>query len=237
MGSICRWRGICCAVRSPRRAGTGRRAVGLGALGRHLVASPGGGDGARLAEVLIAVLALSLVRKRRIGPVWLTMTRLRGGLECRSFLMRSSPFTALGWPDPPVLPDLVVVLALLPRRRASGHFNQRRHRWLDASPAPSRCDSHASAVFDATSSLYSTATFLASWRDNLRGYLKNAQASLAAAASVRHTGSGSRSAGVTGNSGGQYESHISPCCASTEFATTTTQLECSPALVGWSTRK
>lgn len=133
--------------------------------------------------VLIAVLALSLVRKRRIGPVWLTAAGYAVACQVPIFLMRSSPFTALELTQTlRYFPDLVVVLALLAAVALQAP-NRAGTRWLDASPARAVA-TVASAVLFLTSSLYSTATFLASWRDNpTEGYLKNAQASLAAAAS------------------------------------------------------
>lgn len=115
--------------------------------------------------VLIAVLALSLVRKRRIGPVWLTAAGYAVACQVPIFLMRSSPFTALELAQTlRYFPDLVVVLALLAAVALQAP-NRAGTRWLDASPARAVA-TVASAVLFLTSSLYSTATFLASWRDN-----------------------------------------------------------------------
>ena len=85
--------------------------------------------------VLVGVLALSLVRKQRIGPVWLTAAGYAVACQVPIYLMRSSRFTALELAQTlRYLPDLVVVLALLaavafcaPNRAVAG--------WLDASPA------------------------------------------------------------------------------------------------------
>jgi hypothetical protein len=95
--------------------------------------------------------------------------------------MRSSRFTALELAQTlRYLPDLVVVLALL---LAVGLCapNRERSKWLDASPMRTAVTVGATAVF-VVSSLYSTATFLTSWRDNpAQPYLQNARAGLAAA--------------------------------------------------------
>jgi hypothetical protein len=99
--------------------------------------------------------------------------------------MRSSRFTALELAQTlRYFPDLVVVLALCaavafcaPNRSAS--------RWLDASWPQSAVTVCLAAAFIA-SSIYSTATFLTSWRDNpAQPYLQNAQRTLAEA----HSGS------------------------------------------------
>ena len=132
--------------------------------------------------VLIGVLALSLVRKRRIGAVWLTAVGYVAACQVPIYLLRSSRFTALELAQTlRYLPDLVVVLALLtavalraPNRPASA-------RWLDTSPQRAIATTGLAALF-VTSSLYSTATFLTSWRDNpAQPYLQRAQSSLAAA--------------------------------------------------------
>jgi hypothetical protein len=95
--------------------------------------------------------------------------------------MRSSRFTALELAQTlRYFPDLVVVLALLaavafcaPNRTSSG--------WLDASALRTVVATGLAAAFVA-SSLYSTATFLRSWRDNpAQPYLQHARAGLAAA--------------------------------------------------------
>ncbi|HXS86067.1 MAG TPA: hypothetical protein VN741_10565, partial [Mycobacterium sp.] len=83
--------------------------------------------------VLVVVVALSLVRKQRIAPVWLTAAGYVVACQVPIYLMRSSRFTALELAQTlRYLPDLVVVLALLaavaccaPNRPSSG--------WLDAS--------------------------------------------------------------------------------------------------------
>ncbi|MGV0790445.1 hypothetical protein [Mycolicibacterium sp. XJ1819] len=131
---------------------------------------------------LAAVLAVSVLRKKRIGAVWLVAAGYAVACQVPIYLMRSSQFTALELAQTlRYLPDLVVVLALLaavglcaPNRQGSG--------WLDASRTRSVVTATAVAAF-AVSSAYSTATFFTSWQDNpTKSYLQNAQAGLAAAA-------------------------------------------------------
>jgi hypothetical protein len=131
--------------------------------------------------VLIGVLALSLIRKRRIGLVWLTAVGYVVACQVPIYLMRSSRFTALELAQTlRYYPDLVVVLALLAAVAFTAP-NRDWARWLDASPARTAATTVAAVLFVA-SSLYSTATFLTSWRDNpAEPYLQNARASLAAA--------------------------------------------------------
>ncbi|WP_142279547.1 hypothetical protein [Mycobacterium arosiense] len=132
--------------------------------------------------VLAGTLAVSLVRKERIGPVWVVAVGYTVACQVPIYLMRSSKQTALELAQTlRYLPDLVVVLALLaavalcaPNRRAGP-------RWLDASPKRTAAAMVLAVLFVA-GSLYSTATFLTSWRDNpAQPYLRNARASLAAA--------------------------------------------------------
>ncbi|PJE21536.1 MAG: hypothetical protein CK431_21270 [Mycobacterium sp.] len=131
--------------------------------------------------ILVAVLAVSLIRKRRIGLVWLTAAGYAVACQVPIYLMRSSRFTALELAQTlRYFPDLVFVLALLaaiaftaPNRESSG--------WLDTSRWRTALTSVVALLFLA-SSLYSTATFLTSWRDNpAEPYLKNAEAGLATA--------------------------------------------------------
>ncbi|RWA21546.1 membrane protein [Mycolicibacterium elephantis DSM 44368] len=131
---------------------------------------------------LAAVVAVSFARKQRIGPVWLVALGYAAACQIPIYLMRSSQFTALELAQTlRYLPDLVVVLALLaavglcaPNRASSG--------WLDAS-RPRTVVVCVLAVAFVASSLYSTSTFLTSWRDNpARPYLRNAAAGLAEAA-------------------------------------------------------
>nr|WP_245906724.1 hypothetical protein [Mycolicibacterium palauense] len=130
---------------------------------------------------LAAVVAVSVARKRRLWPVWLTALGYAAACQVPIYLMRSSRFTALELAQTlRYLPDLVVVLALLlavglcaPNRESS--------RWLDTSRARTGVVAGLLVAFVA-SSLYSTATFLTSWRDNpTKVYLHNARAGLAAA--------------------------------------------------------
>ncbi|MGH3959286.1 hypothetical protein [Mycobacterium sp.] len=131
--------------------------------------------------VLAAALIITLIRKRRIGPVWLTAAGYAVACQVPIYLMRSSRFTALELAQTlRYFPDLVVVLALLaavgfcaPNRASPG--------WLDASLPRTLVTTGLTVLFVA-SSWYSTATFLSSWRDNpAQPYLQNARRSLAAA--------------------------------------------------------
>jgi hypothetical protein len=130
---------------------------------------------------LAVVVGVSLVRKRRIGPVWLVAVGYAVACQIPIYLMRSSRFTALELAQTlRYLPDLAVVLALLlavglcaPNRERSG--------WLDASRRRTVVIASVTLLFVA-SSLYSTGTFLTSWRDNpAQPYLQNAAAGLAGA--------------------------------------------------------
>jgi hypothetical protein len=134
---------------------------------------------------LAIVAAVSFIRKQRIGAVWLVAVGYAVACQIPIYLMRSSRFTALELAQTlRYLPDLVVVLALLlavglcaPNRSGSS--------WLDASQRRTVVTAGFTGLF-VVSSLYSTATFLTSWRDNpAQPYLQNVQAGLAAA----HAGS------------------------------------------------
>ncbi|OBF23299.1 hypothetical protein A5727_06780 [Mycobacterium sp. ACS4331] len=134
--------------------------------------------------VLAAVVALTLWRKQRIGPVWLVALGYAVACQIPIYLMRSSRFTALELAQTlRYLPDLVVVLTLCaavglcaPNRPGSA--------WLDASRRRTVLVTAAVAAF-VVSSLYSTSTFLTSWRDNpTKSYLQNARASLAGAQQI-----------------------------------------------------
>jgi len=135
--------------------------------------------------VLAGALAVSLLRKQRIGLVWLTAAGYAVACQVPIYLMRSSKQTALELAQTlRYLPDFVVVLALLiavgfcaPNRVTPIRLARR----LDASPRRALVMTGLAVLFVA-SSLYSTATFLASWRDNpAQHYLRNARAGLAAA--------------------------------------------------------
>jgi hypothetical protein len=130
---------------------------------------------------LAAVLAISLLRKERIVPVWLVAAGYAIACQIPIYLMRSSRFTALELAQTlRYLPDLVVVLALLAAVGLCAP-NRRRSAWLDASPVRTAVTATAAVAFVA-SSLYSTATFTTIWRDNpAQPYLQSAQTSLAQA--------------------------------------------------------
>ncbi len=131
--------------------------------------------------VLAAALGVSLVRKQRIVPVWLTAAGYVVACQVPIYLMRSSRFTALELAQTlRYFPDLVVVLALL---AAVGFCapNRPSSQWLDASTGRAAVTTAVAAAFVA-SSCYSTATFLTCWRDNpAQPYLLNARRGLAAA--------------------------------------------------------
>lgn len=130
---------------------------------------------------LVAVVALAVVRKKRIWPVLLTAAGYAIACQIPIYLMRSSRFTALELAQTlRYLTDLVVVLALLCAVGLCAPNRARSHR-LDASPARTAIVAGVAVAFVA-SSLYSTATFLTVWRDSpVPSYLHNARAGLAAA--------------------------------------------------------
>lgn len=132
--------------------------------------------------VLGGAVAVSLVRKQRIGPVWLTAAGYAVACQVPIYLMRSSKLTALELAQTlRYFPDLVFVLALLAAVAFCAPNRPAAPRWLDASPRRTAVTLVLAALFVA-SSLYSTATFLTSWRDNpAQRYLQNARADLAAA--------------------------------------------------------
>ena len=131
--------------------------------------------------VLAVVVWVSMVRKERIGAVWLVAVGYAVACQVPIYLMRSSRFTALELAQTlRYLPDLVVVLALLAAVGLCAP-NKVRSEWLDASRRRSVVVVSCSVLYVA-SCLYSTTTFLTIWRDNpTRSYLHNAQAGLAQA--------------------------------------------------------
>jgi hypothetical protein len=134
--------------------------------------------------VLAAILAVSLLRKQRIGMVWVVAAGYAVACQVPIYLMRSSRFTALELAQTlRYLPDLVVVLALCAAVafRAPNRPNRVSSRWLEHSPARALVIASVATAFVA-SSLYSTATFLTIWQDNpAQPYLRNAERGLAAA--------------------------------------------------------
>jgi hypothetical protein len=132
--------------------------------------------------VLIGVLTVSLIRKQRIGLVWVTAAGYAAACQVPIYLMRSSKLTALELAQTlRYLPDLVVVLALLAAVALCAPNRSLGTRWLDKSLQRTVATTGLAGLFMA-SSLYSTATFLISWRDNpAQPYLQHARASLAAA--------------------------------------------------------
>lgn len=127
------------------------------------------------------VVALAVARKQRIGLVLATALGYAVACQIPIYLMRSSRFTALELAQTlRYLPDLVVVLALLAAvgltapNRASTVLDSSRRRTLVVATV---------ALAFLASSVYSTSTFLTSWRDNpTKSYLQNARAALATAA-------------------------------------------------------
>jgi hypothetical protein len=135
--------------------------------------------------VLAAALGVSLVRKQRIVPVWLTAAGYVVACQVPIYLMRSSRFTALELAQTlRYFPDLVVVLALLAAVGFCAQnrpFDGRVQHWLDASRGRAVATTAVAVAFVASSG-YSTATFLTSWRDNpVQPYLQHARRGLAAA--------------------------------------------------------
>ena len=130
--------------------------------------------------VLAAVLAVSLARKRRIGVVWLVAVGYAVACQIPIYLLRSSKFTALELAQTlRYFPDLVIVLTLL----AAVAFcaPNRDSAWLNVSRTRAAVVTTVAVAFVA-SSLYSTSTFLTSWRDNpAQPYLQNAIRGLAQA--------------------------------------------------------
>src|ERR1700737_4495663 len=130
---------------------------------------------------LAALVAISFVRKERIGPVWLVVVGYTVACQVPIYLMRSSRFTALELAQTlRYFPDLVVVLALC----AAVVFcapNRESSHWLPAPPGRTAAVGATAMAFVA-STLYSTATFLTSWRDNpAQPYIQNAERTLAQA--------------------------------------------------------
>ncbi len=132
---------------------------------------------------LAAALAVSLLRKRRVGVLWLMAAGYAVACQVPIYLMRSSAFTALELAQTlRYLPDLVVVLAMLAAVGCCAS-NRPQTAWLDASPQRTAIVG-ALAVSFLISSLVSTRTFLTSWQDNpTKSYLHNAIHSLAKAKS------------------------------------------------------
>ncbi len=129
--------------------------------------------------LLSAAATVSLLRKKRIGAVWLVAVGYVVACQVPIYLMRSSRFTALELAQTlRYFPDLVVVLALLAAVALAAPNRERSGR-LGPSPVRTVTVIVIGAAF-LVSSLYSTATFLRSWRDSpVRPYLHNAQSSLA----------------------------------------------------------
>jgi hypothetical protein len=132
--------------------------------------------------VLIGVLVVSLIRKQRIGLVWATVAGYAAACQVPIYLLRSSRFTALELAQTlRYLPDLVVVAALLSAVALCAPNRSLGARWLDDSLQRTLATTGLAGLF-VISSLYSTVTFLTSWRDNpAQPYLQHARASLAAA--------------------------------------------------------
>jgi hypothetical protein len=130
---------------------------------------------------LAALLAISLIRKQRIGPVWLVAVGYAIACQVPIYLMRSSKFTALELAQTlRYLPDLVVVLTLL-AAIALRAPNRETSQWLNASGVRTAVTVTVAVGFVA-SSMYSTATFLTIWRDSpVQPYLVNARRGLAEA--------------------------------------------------------
>ena len=133
---------------------------------------------------LAAAVAVSTIRKRRIGLVWLVAAGYAVAGQIPIYLMRSSAFTALELAQTlRYLPDLVLVLALLAAVGLCAP-NRPGSKWLDASRARTAIVLSLAVMF-VGSSLLSTARFLTSWQDNpVQPYLHNAIRGLAQARSA-----------------------------------------------------
>ena len=130
---------------------------------------------------LAAAVTVSMLRKKRLGMVWLAAAGYVIACQVPIYLMRSSAFTALELAQTlRYLSDLVVVLALL---TAIGFYaaNRPESQWMNTSPKRTVIALGLATVF-VSSSLLSTKTFLVSWQDNpTKSYLQNAIRSLAEA--------------------------------------------------------
>ena len=129
-----------------------------------------------------AALVFSLARKQRLGPVWLTAAGYAVACQVPIYLMRSSEHTALELAQTlRYLPDLAVVVTLLAAVAVTAPNRPAAPRWLDASARRAAMTAGLAVLFVAAS-LYSTATFLTSWRDNpTKPYLQHVRAALAVA--------------------------------------------------------
>lgn len=132
---------------------------------------------------LAAAVTISLLRKQRVGAVWLAAVGYALACQVPIYLMRSSAFTALELAQTlRYLADLAWVLALLGAVMLAAP-NRPSARRLDASPLRTVAVLGAAAAF-VVSSLISTGTFRTSWQDNpTKAYLHNAVRDLGAARS------------------------------------------------------
>lgn len=130
---------------------------------------------------LAAVVAITLLRKQRVGAVWLAALGYAIACQVPIYLMRSSAFTALELAQTlRYLADLVWVLALLAAVGLCA-TNRAESRWLDSSRPRNAVVIIGALAFAASSGL-STATFLTSWQNNpTKSYLNNAIRGLAQA--------------------------------------------------------
>ncbi|TRW80062.1 hypothetical protein FK535_20570 [Mycolicibacterium sp. 018/SC-01/001] len=129
---------------------------------------------------LAATVAVTLSRRQRLGVVWAVALGYAVACQVPIYLMRSSRFTALELAQTlRYLPDFVVVLTLLAAIGVLAPARRESPRWGRPVVA-------CAVTLFLGSSLYSTSTFLTSWRDNpTKAYLLTAEAGLAAA----HAGS------------------------------------------------
>ena len=129
---------------------------------------------------LAAVVAVRSSASNASVPVWLVAAGYAVACQVPIYLMRSSGFTALELAQTlRYFPDLVVVLALL--AAVASAPQPRTVSMARRLPRPNRRNRLLAVAFVA-SSLYSTATFMTSWRDNpAQPYLQNAAAGLAQA--------------------------------------------------------
>jgi hypothetical protein len=131
--------------------------------------------------VLVAVIAVSVMRKEHARTLWFAAAGYAIACQVPIYLMRSSRFTAIELAQTlRYLPDLAVVLAMLAAIGFCAPNLASSARW-DASRTRTGVVVACAVLFVASCG-YSTATFTKSWRTNpTRAYVDNVLASLGTA--------------------------------------------------------